>query len=174
MLGSIISGIAGVASAYMSYRGQQTANKQNLQEADRNRQWQERMSSTSHQREVADLKKAGLNPVLSAHGGASTPGGAQGTVISPTKEVAQSMLSSSKAINNIKLTKELINTEKTKQILNQVASAKGYQDGRTSKYHADLSEMATAFELSKFGRNIHKWNKSGQAFWNVVVPKLIK
>lgn len=43
-------------------------------EADKAREYTTSMSNSAHQREMADLRKAGLNPILAiAHGGASTP-----------------------------------------------------------------------------------------------------
>lgn len=67
----------------------------NLYSAAQNRRFQERMANTAHQREVADLRAAGLNPVLSAMGGggANSPSGSTATVDNPLESVGHSVTS---------------------------------------------------------------------------------
>ncbi|AXH73351.1 MAG: DNA pilot protein [Microviridae sp.] len=82
MAGASIGG--GVGSAI----GGANANTASAKEAAKNRDFQQEMSSTAHQREVIDLRAAGLNPILSGTGGtgASTPSGStaqQTDIITP-------------------------------------------------------------------------------------------
>lgn len=79
-------------------------NAANARQARLNREFQERLSSTAHQREVRDLRAAGLNPILSAHGsGASTPAGSVAQMESPGGAAVSSALAVARQKAELKL-----------------------------------------------------------------------
>ncbi len=85
----LASGLTGMISSALNYAGSRAGLKDqyyyNTMLQKQAQDWSYNMASTAHQIEVNDMRKAGLNPILSATGGsgASAPGATGGSVGMP-------------------------------------------------------------------------------------------
>ncbi len=111
---------APVIGGLLNSGGTSAANTANKNRSREQMAFQERMSSSSHQRQVADLKAAGLNPILSANTGASTPSGSMATMQNEAAGAAEGVDTAvSTALQNKRLSQDLKNLKAQERQINQ-------------------------------------------------------
>lgn len=117
----VIGALTGIGGAINQREGQKDTNIANAQQAQQQMDFQERMANTAHQREVTDLKAAGLNPILSGTGGAGAPSPAGGmarmeNVDANTAATAQEIALNFENIKNLKETNKQIRVDTTQKV----------------------------------------------------------
>lgn len=135
----ILGGVGDIYSASQANRSAEAiANKQ--------MEFQQSMSNTAHQREVEDLKKAGLNPLLSVNSGASTPGGASSPVTPvPYSRVVASAMEMVRFQRDMKLLDETINNAKETGYNTRESTEQIFEDRRGSRLENDFIEKRNRF-----------------------------
>lgn len=149
-------------------------NKQEREEAQRNRDFQERMSNTAYQRATDDMRMAGINPMLAfSQGGASSPSGSQASfedVISPAVSSAQHGVRLREDIKQMAKSREVMQgdielKEAEEQAAREDAKMKsalaGEADKRSRLHIAD--ERLRNLEILRNTAELPGWQASGRA-----------
>lgn len=177
ILGSAVSAIG-------SFAGLKSANRANRQLAGRQMDFQKDMSNSAYQRSMADMKKAGLNPILAyQQGGASSPAGATANMqdaitpainsantVSRTRAEIDNLRAQNAQINSQTILNEALQKSATADALLKVNSAKKVAVDADLASHllpnARLQSKMDTSEFGEFGRKVERFINTINPFAN--------
>lgn len=136
-MGGLLSGGASLLGGMQSNASSAASSRDQMS-------FQERMSNTSYQRAVADLKAANLNPALAyMNGGASSPSGSSYTATDALSPAVSSANAARRLNSELRIMQNTAYKEKTAGILNDELAAKASIDSQKAQVDTQLSKALT-------------------------------
>jgi len=147
-MGGLFQGIGSAIGGLFGYKGTKDQNVATAQQAQKQMDFQREMSNTAVQRRMADLKKAGINPILAASKEASSPAGAMAQMQNVSAGAINSALQAAQIGSTIQTTALTQNKTGMTEILGLLGDYIAGQI-RIGIDSIDLSKESSADEVEK-------------------------
>lgn len=134
--------------------GSVVTNAMASREAQKNRDFQAQMSDTAHQREIVDLTAAGLNPVMSANHGASSPSGSVAPVVD-VGEGASRGVSSALAVRQQRASLDLLAAQ----------TAQARASAQNTAVNTSVTQARVPLELAQLQNQISAGSAGSSMAW---------
>lgn len=157
-----LGGLSGFLTYGLQKKLQQRQFDFSHQEAELSRGWQERMSNTAYQRQVEDMRSAGINPMVAAQkgGGAATPSGATATgagASAPSIDLGSVSSAVQAGFEKARLMNEKALLDKTLEVKNQDINTSAAQESLHREQASKTREEAITEQSRRENLNTQSW-----------------